>query len=40
MISQGANIYSMIYKSYGTRKQVAFLFNPDALSENRAECIW
>jgi hypothetical protein len=40
MNSQGANIYSMIYKNYGTRKQVAFLFNPEALRKNGAGCAW
>ncbi|MGF6410498.1 hypothetical protein [Paraburkholderia sp. MM5482-R1] len=40
MMSQGANIYSMTYKNYGTRKQIAFLFNPEALGENGSECIW
>lgn len=37
MMSQGVNIYSMIYKSYGTRKQAVFLFNPEALNKNGAE---
>jgi hypothetical protein len=37
-MSQGANVYSMTYKNYGTRKQVAFLFNPEA--KNGTECAW
>lgn len=40
MMSQGANIYSMTYKNYGTHKQVAFLFNPEALGKNGTECAW
>lgn len=40
MMSQGANIYSMVYKNYETRKQVAFLFNPDAFGGSGKECVW
>lgn len=40
MMSQGAIIYSMTYKNYGSRKQIAFIFNPDALSKNSSECAW
>ncbi len=40
MMSQGANIYSMTYKNYGTRKQIPFTFDPEALRKNGSECIW
>lgn len=40
MMSQGANIYSMTYKNYGTHKQVPFIFNPEALGKNGSDCIW
>lgn len=40
MMSQGANVYSMTYKNYGTRKQIPFNFDPEALGKNGSECIW
>lgn len=40
MMSQGANIYSMTYKSYVTHKQVAFIFNPEALEKGGEKCTW
>ncbi|MCP3706227.1 hypothetical protein M3I54_04380 [Paraburkholderia sp. CNPSo 3274] len=40
MMSQGANIYSMTYENYGTRKKTAFLFNPEAIGKNGRECVW
>lgn len=40
MMSQGANIYSMTYKNYGSHKQKAFTFDPDALVQNGNECQW
>lgn len=40
MMSQGANVYSMIYKNYTTHKKVPFTFNPDALVKNGSECVW
>ncbi|WP_155640352.1 hypothetical protein [Burkholderia pseudomultivorans] len=40
MVSQGANVYSMTYESYGSHKKMAFLFNPWALDKNGGECIW
>ncbi|MEX3986259.1 hypothetical protein AB4Y45_46335 [Paraburkholderia sp. EG287A] len=40
MMSQGANIYSMTYKNYWNRKQIPFIFDPEALGKNGSECIW
>lgn len=33
MMSQGANIYSVTYENYGTRKKTAFRFDPEGLGK-------
>jgi hypothetical protein len=40
MMSQGANIYSMIYRNYKTGKKESFFFNPNVESSPETGCVW
>jgi hypothetical protein len=40
MMSQGANIHSMTYRNYRTRKETGFVFNVNAISQTRDSCQW
>jgi hypothetical protein len=40
MVSQGANIYSMVYTSYGTRKKTSFTLDPNVTPSLDKGCQW
>jgi hypothetical protein len=40
MVSQGANIYSMIYTNYGTQKKSSFVLDPNVTPSLEKGCQW
>lgn len=40
MVNQGANIYSMVYTNYGTRKKSSFILDPNVTPSLEKGCQW
>jgi hypothetical protein len=40
MVSQGANIYSMVYTNYGTREKSSFILDPNVTPSLEKGCQW